>query len=160
MPDDGPDESLHYEIRSLGPDDEQAVHDAADLFDDAPDPAATRRFLADPNHHLLIAYDAAQRPLGFVSGVEMTHPDKGTEMFLYELGVAEDARRRGIASALVARLAALARSRGCYGMWTGTERDNTAARATYARAGAATNPPQVFVDWDFSSEPPSPPARP
>jgi hypothetical protein len=27
---------------------------------------------------------------GFVSGVEMSHPDKGTEMFLYELSVAEE----------------------------------------------------------------------
>lgn len=161
MPDDGPDEPLRFEIRSLGPDDEQAVHDAAGLFDAAPDPAATHRFLAEPNHHILIAYDAANRPLGFVSGVETTHPDKGTEMFLYELGVADDARRRGIGSALVTRLAALARSRGCYGMWTGTEQGNTAARATYARAGAATNPPQVFVDWDFGGEgPPDPPARP
>jgi len=160
MPDDGRDESIHYEIRSLGPGDEQAVHAARELFDDAPDRAATRRFLDEPNHHLLIAYDAVNRPLGFVSGVETTHPDKGTEMFLYELGVADDARRRGIGSALVTQLAALARSRGCYGMWTGTEHDNAAARATYARAGAATNPPQVFVDWDFSGEqPPDPPAR-
>ncbi len=31
-----------------------------------------------------------------VSGVELTHPDKGTEMFLYELGVAERFRGRGI----------------------------------------------------------------
>jgi aminoglycoside 3-N-acetyltransferase I len=159
MPDDGRHESIHYEIRSLGAGDEQAVHDARDLFDDAPDAAATSRFLDEPNHHLLIAYDAANRPLGFVSGVETTHPDKGTEMFLYELGVAEDARRRGIGSALVTRLAALARERGCYGMWTGTERDNAAARATYARAGAVTNPPMVFVDWDFGPQRPEPPTR-
>jgi len=152
MPDDGRHEPIPFEIRSLGPGDERAVHDARELFDSAPEPAATRRFLDEPNHHLLIAYDPADRPLGFVSGVETTHPDKGTEMFLYELGVAEDARRHGIGSALVTRLAALARERGCYGMWTGTERDNAAARATYARAGAVTNPPQVFVDWDFSSQ--------
>lgn len=159
MPDDGRDDAAHYEIRSLGPGGEQAVHDARELFDDVPDPAATTRFLDEPNHHLLIAYDAANRPLGFVSGVETTHPDKGTEMFLYELGVSEDSRRRGIAGALVTQLAALARSRGCYGMWTATEHDNVAARATYARAGAATNPPQVFVDWDLSPEPPEPHAE-
>lgn len=151
MHDERNDASFEYEIRALGPGDEQAVHDARELFDDAPVPAATSRFLDAPDHHLLIAYDAAGRPLGFVSGVEMTHPDKGTEMFLYELGVAEDARRRGVGSALVQALATLARDRGCYGMWTATERDNAAARATYRRAGATTNPPQVFVDWTFSS---------
>ena len=36
---------------------------------------------------LLIAYDAAGGPVGFVSGAEMTHPDKGREMFGCELGV-------------------------------------------------------------------------
>ena len=41
--------------------------------------------------------------MGFVSGVEVTHPDKGTEMFLYELAVDEPFRRRGIGRALVER---------------------------------------------------------
>lgn len=48
---------------------------------------------------------------GFVSGVETTHPDKGTEMFLYELSVHPDHRGRGVATALVAALEALARAR-------------------------------------------------
>src|SRR5512133_552428 len=106
---------MDVEIRRLGPGDEEAVIAAGSLFDDAPDPEATRRFLAEPTQHLLIAYDA-QTPLGFVSGVETTHPDKGTEMFLYELGVDEAARGRGVGRTLVERLAALARERGCYGM--------------------------------------------
>jgi ribosomal protein S18 acetylase RimI-like enzyme len=139
------------EIRLLGPGDEQAVFDAGELFDDAPDPAATRRFLTERTHHLLIAYGHGDSPLGFVTGVETTHPDKGTEMFLYELGVAEGVRRRGIGTALVAALAKLARERGCYAMWTGTERDNEAARVTYRRSGATANPPHEFVDWDLRS---------
>ena len=44
-----------------------------------------------------------------VTGVETTHPDKGTEMFLYELAVDEAARDRGVGRALVAALADLAR---------------------------------------------------
>ena len=63
--------------------------------------------------------------------MEVTHPDKGTEMFLYELAVDEPFRRRGIGRALVERLAALAREAGCYGMWVITDKDNDAARATY-----------------------------
>src|SRR3954465_13844977 len=113
-----------------------AVLAAAELFDAPPLAAATERFLAHPGHHLLLAYDDEGRAVGMISGVEMTHPDKGTEMFVYELGVAPAARLQGIGSRLVAELAAIARRNGCYGMWVGTEVDNDAALATYRRAGA------------------------
>jgi ribosomal protein S18 acetylase RimI-like enzyme len=140
---------MAVDIRHLGPGDEDAVLAAAALFDDPPRPDATRRFLAEPTHHLLIAYDG-DAPLGFVSGVETTHPDKGTEMFLYELGVDESARGQGVGRALVEALAKLARERGCYGMWVGTEPDNVAARKTYERAGARSTPAHLILEWDFS----------
>src|SRR3954454_24554501 len=101
-----------------------AVLAAAELFDTPPIAAATERFLTQPGHHLLFAYDDGGRAVGMISGVEMTHPDKGTEMFIYELGVAPDARLQGVATELVRQLATLARERGCYGMWVGTEPDN------------------------------------
>ncbi|HVR88929.1 MAG TPA: GNAT family N-acetyltransferase [Candidatus Limnocylindria bacterium] len=66
-------------------------------------------------------------PAGFVSGVELTHPDKGTGMFLYELGVDEPYRRAGMGRAMVRSLADLAARRGCYGMWVGSEETNTGA---------------------------------
>ncbi|WP_235511490.1 N-acetyltransferase [Agromyces sp. Root81] len=72
--------------------------------------------------------------VGFVSGVEMRHPDKDAEMFVYELGVDEAWRRRGIAKALLLALRDVAVQLGCRGMWTGTERDNAAALATYRRS--------------------------
>src|SRR5512132_3071667 len=90
------------------------VQAAAHLFDDPPERAATDRFLASATHHLLFAYVGSEpvgsepvdrEPVGFVSGVEETHPDKGTEMFLYELAVDESARNRGIGRALVRALA-------------------------------------------------------
>jgi aminoglycoside 3-N-acetyltransferase I len=129
--------------------DPAAVHHAADLFDSPPLAAATERFLADPTHHLLFAYDEAGRAIGMISGVETTHPDKGTEMFIYELGVAPAARLQGVATELVKRLAAVARERGCYGMWVGTEADNEAAQATYRRAGASEEAPFVLLSWDL-----------
>lgn len=133
--------------------DAAAVLAGADLYDAPPTPEATRRFLDDPWHHLLYAYDSAGRPVGMISGVETTHPDKGTEMFLYELSVAEPARRQGVATALVRALADLARSRGCYGMWVGTEPDNIAALATYRRAGGLDEAPFVALTWDFGDAP-------
>lgn len=79
----------------------------------------------------------------------MTHPDKGTEMFLYELSVDEPKRRRGIGRALVDRLAAVARDRGCYGMWVVTDGGNGAALATYEGAGAVPETGQVALVWTF-----------
>jgi len=139
---------MAIEVRRLGPGDEDAVHAARGLFDDRPDPAATRRFLAEPTHHLLVAYDAGA-PLGFVTGVELTHPDKGTEMFLYELGVDEAARGRGLGRTLVRALADVAREAGCYDMWVLADADNAAARATYARAGGREASEPVLVEWEL-----------
>jgi ribosomal protein S18 acetylase RimI-like enzyme len=119
------------------------------LYDGPPVRAAAAAFLADPRHHLLVALDDDGRTVGFISGVEMTHPDKGTEMFLYELAVAEDSRQRGIGLTLTAGLADLARSRGCYGMWVGVDTDNAAAHATYRAAGGNTPERCDIITWTF-----------
>ncbi|MDQ6656988.1 MAG: GNAT family N-acetyltransferase [Actinomycetota bacterium] len=130
----------------------QQVLSARSLFDAEPEPAVTQRFLASAGHHLLIAYDRAETPVGFVSGVEMTHPDKGTEMFLYELGVGEQARRRAVGATLVSALSDLARSRGCYAMWVVTETDNVAAKATYRKVGPQDGEVVELYSWDLTPE--------
>jgi ribosomal protein S18 acetylase RimI-like enzyme len=137
------------DIRRLGPRDVSLLQSASHLFDDPPQEQTSQRFLSSADHHLLVALDGAD-PVGFVSGVEVTHPDKGTEMFLYELAVGEPFRRRGIGRQLVAALAELARSRGCYGMWVLTDADNVAAVATYTAAGAQPPTQHVLFNWTFS----------
>jgi ribosomal protein S18 acetylase RimI-like enzyme len=132
----------------MGPGDDDRVNSAAHLFDYPPRSDAVSRFLTDPNHHLLIAY-SADVPAGFVSGVEVTHPDKGTEMFLYELAVDEAHRREGIGTALVLALRDLARERGCYGMWVLTDDDNAAAGATYRKAGGEVESQPLMFSWRF-----------
>jgi ribosomal protein S18 acetylase RimI-like enzyme len=121
-------------IVHAGPDDADLVMRAADLFDDPPVSQHTATFLAAPGHHLLVAIDGDE-PVGFVSGVETSHPDKGTEMFVYELGTHENHRRRGIATALLEELRRIAADRGCTGLWVATEPDNAPAIAAYLRAG-------------------------
>jgi len=135
-------------IVRLAAGDERVVLAGADLFDAPPAQAWTERFLSAAGHHLLMAL-AGDDPIGFVTGVETTHPDKGTEMFLYELSVAEQHRRRGVGRALVEALAALGRERGCHGMWVATEADNAAALATYRAAGAAPPEPCVTLGWSW-----------
>jgi ribosomal protein S18 acetylase RimI-like enzyme len=136
------------EIWVLRPGDDRLVAAASHLFDGPARPEATARFLAEDGHHLLVAYEG-ERAVGFVSGVEVTHPDKGTEMFLYELAVDGPFRRQGIGRSLVECLAALARDAGCYGMWVVTDHDNEAARATYDGTGAIAEMGQVVEVWTF-----------
>lgn len=139
------------DIRRLGPADAALLASASHLFDGPTQPAATARFLAEAGHHLLLAL-VDEVPAGFVSGVETTHPDKGTEVLLYELAVDPAFQRRGIGRALVEALAALARERGCYAMWVLTDADNAAALATYRAAGAGQAEPSVMLSWTFELE--------
>jgi ribosomal protein S18 acetylase RimI-like enzyme len=139
---------MTVEIRRLGAEDLAEALSIGHLLDAPVREDATERFLASPTNHLLVAF-VNGAPAGFISGVELTHPDKGTEMFLYELGVDEAFRRQGIGRQLTEALAALARERGCYGMWVGTEPDNVAALATYRSAGATSSNPFVVLTWDF-----------
>ena len=124
------------------------VEAAAGVLDGPPRADATEAFLADPRHHLLLAREDGA-VLGMVSGVEMTHPDKGTEMFLYELAVDDAAQGRGIGRTLVAALADLARDGGCYGMWVLTDDDNPAAVKAYTAAGGSLEPLTRLIAWTF-----------
>ena len=133
------------EIKLLGYGDGELVTVAAHLFDGPPIREATRHFLAMDGHHLLIAYEG-DHAAGYVSGVEMTHPDKGTEMFLHELAVETTFQRRGIGRALVERLRALARERGCYGMWVLTDAENAGARSVYEHSGGSSESGQVVIE--------------
>lgn len=130
--------------------DADVVVSAGVLFDGPIQPEALQSFLRDSRHHLCMAF-MRDEAVGFVTGVEVTHPDKGTEMFLYELGVHDSAQRRGIGTALVRALSDLARTRGCHGMWVLTRDDNVAAVKTYVAAGADEKSSEFMLSWTFGS---------
>lgn len=134
-------------LTRLGHRDALLVLAAGDLFDTPPTEEGARRFLEMPGHHLVLAIEG-YRPVGFVSGVEMGHPDKGTEMFVYELAVDPAQQRRGIASALLRELQAIATERGCSALWTVTDTDNEAALATYRSLGARDSSGKTMLEWD------------
>ncbi|MFF5917634.1 GNAT family N-acetyltransferase [Streptomyces flavochromogenes] len=120
---------------------------AGHLYDDPPREDWAARFLAAPGHLMLIAYAEDGFPAGFVSGIEMLHPDKGAEMCLYELSVDEGHRRRGTGRALTEALLAAARERGCRGAWVGVDTDNDPALATYRAAGSVDEGVFAMLGW-------------
>jgi ribosomal protein S18 acetylase RimI-like enzyme len=136
------------EIDRQGPADVERVIAAGYLFDHPPKRDLVESFLARDGHHLIFA-NVDGVDVGFVSGVEIAHPDKRVEMLLYELGVDEPHRGRGIGRALTLALVAVAVEAGCRGMWVTTEGDNEAALATYRSAGASGPESGVILEWRF-----------
>ena len=114
-------------------------------YDGAGDPEA---LLADPRTLMLVAFDG-ERAVGLVLAHELPrrHGERA-KLFVYEVDVAESHRRRGIASALLARLAEFARERGIRTGFVLTEPGNGPANALYRGAGGATE--AVTVEWTFS----------
>lgn len=145
---EGKREELRVEVVASA----EVVADAAVLFDHPIDLAATEAFLADARNHLLIGYVEGV-PAGFVTAVELLHPDKPRpEMFLYELGVEPEFRRRGVATALMQRLVELCHERRCGEMFVLTDDDNQAARATYRRVGGEPEPAGIMFHWDWRAD--------
>lgn len=135
-------------VRMLRADEDEVLSRvAADVFDFAIDPAATRAFLADRHHHIAVAIDDGV-VVGFASGVDYLHPDKPPQLWVNEVGVSPSHQRQGIGRRVLRCLLDHGRQLGCTEAWVGTEPDNTAARALYARVGGS-DPPETFVLYAF-----------
>lgn len=87
-----------------------------DVFDRVPEAQWTDMFLGDPRHHLALAVDE-DRCVGFLSAVDHVHPDKPPQLWINELGVVDDRRREGIATALISAAMDKARDLQCSEMW-------------------------------------------
>jgi aminoglycoside 6'-N-acetyltransferase I len=87
---------MAVEIKVLGRGDDAVLNRVApDVFDHPIDPQLTREFLQDPRHHLAVAIDDSL-VVGFASGVHYIHPDKPPQLWINEVAVAPDYRRRGL----------------------------------------------------------------
>ena len=130
-------------IRRLGPGDDAVVARLATY----PGPGDRSVLLTDPRSFLLVAFDGDE-PVGFVLAHRLPrrHGDP-SQLFVYEVEVAETHRRRGIATALLAELAALARERGIASGFVLTEPDNDAANALYRSVGGTNEGTNVV--WGF-----------
>ncbi len=134
-------------IRELGLEDAHLLDRVrAETFDNPVDPSWAYAFLATGVNELVVAMSAGE-VIGFASGTALMHPDKPTSFFINEVSVHEDFQRQGIATRLMERIIAVARNRGCEGIWLGTERDNIPARALYRKLDGQEFE-GVFYGWD------------
>ena len=120
-----------------------------DVFDGPAIPAQARAFLADPRHHIVGAFDGNQL-IGFASGLHYEHPDKPTELWINEVGVAETHQQQGIGRALMDALLDHGRVLGCSDAWVLTEHDNEAARGLYRSTGGSESD-ALMVSFNLSN---------
>jgi ribosomal protein S18 acetylase RimI-like enzyme len=119
-----------------------------DVFDDPIDIPRAIEFLGDSRHHLGVAIDG-DLVVGFVSAVHYVHPDKRfPELWINEIGVAENYQRQGIGKQLMNAIFAVGRKLNCESAWVLTDADNTAAMSLYATLGSP-EPPTDHVMFSF-----------
>lgn len=151
------------EVRRLGPGDEEIVRrlsreDARFEQDGVESPGRTphsvesaRAFLADDSTYHLAAFVAGE-PVGHLLAYELLrrHGD-GRMVFVYEIGVRDDTRRRGIGSALFEQLRAVCRECGIGRAFVITNEGNIGAMAFYEALGARREQSDdVVLDFDWS----------
>jgi aminoglycoside 3-N-acetyltransferase I len=133
-------------VRRLVPGDEQVVER---LAEQAP-PERASELLADERTILLAAFeDGHDEPIGFVLAYELLRRHgEPSQLFVYEVGVAAEARRRGVATELLRELARLACTRGIRRGFVLTNESNAAAMELYRSLGGV-RPNADDVLWDF-----------
>ncbi|MGE0534955.1 MAG: GNAT family N-acetyltransferase [Pirellulales bacterium] len=136
---------MSIEVRILCADEAGVLTNVADdVFDHDVRPELAAEYLADPRFHLAVALDGEQ-VVGMASAIDYVHPDKPSQWFINEVGVAPSHQRRGLGRRLLAALLAHARARGGVEAWVATEVDNSAARALYADSGGIEDPQRAVV---------------
>ena len=133
-------------VRRLGPGAELEVLHAAYLMDETPDLAAARAYLADDRNVFLMAYEGSEA-VGFLRGTELGQlRSKRKQMFLYEIGVEESFRRRGIGKALITSLLRDCRELGFEEVFVFVDATNAPAVRLYLTTGAL---PETAADRMF-----------
>jgi len=111
------------------------------------DPAYMRAFLADDRHYFVVAY-VGEVPVGYVFGYRLSRFDgKPPMVFVYEVAVVEEHRRRGIGRALIEEVKRLAHEDGCRKMLVPTNTSNGAAMALYRSAGGEQGAADATAFW-------------
>jgi aminoglycoside 6'-N-acetyltransferase I len=112
---------MAIEVRRLLPGDAAVLERVAEgVFDERVDAKRLAAYLAEPGHHMIVAIRGGE-VVGQAAAVIHRHPDKPTELYVDEVGVAPALQRQGIAKRMLEAMFALGRELGCEEAWVGTE---------------------------------------
>jgi ribosomal protein S18 acetylase RimI-like enzyme len=145
------------EARRLGADDSDLALETLRLLKapegyPTPAPEYLVRFLSRPDNVLIVATIGGV-PVGFLLAYLLDRADRDQQMmFLYEIGVAESHRRRGIGTRMITELKALCWAQNVMKMWVPTGRSNVAATRLYASTGATPLPSGDEVTYAYTRE--------
>lgn len=132
------------QVRRLGSDDSGLAVEAIRLVKE-PKPHPTfsdqylQKFLSRPENVLIVA-EQEGAPTGFLLAYLMDRVDCDQRMIcLYEIGVLESHRQRGIGRAMIETLKLLGQQESAREIWVITDRSNVAAVRLYSSTGAAAD---------------------
>nr|WP_018880316.1 AAC(3)-I family aminoglycoside N-acetyltransferase [Thioalkalivibrio sp. ALE9] len=156
-------------IRRLGPADRGAAHALLDLFADVfgepdtyscarPSDDYLERLLARETFIALIAETEGRVVGGLVSYVLDKLEQTRSEVYIYDLAVADDFRRRGIATALIRHTQAIATELGAWVVFVQADRTDNAAIALYAGLGQRED--VLHFDLPLNNPRNAPPSHP
>ncbi len=90
--------------------------------------------MEDPATIAFVALESRE-VIGWVWGMRQRHAGGYSQVQLYEIGVVERLRKRGVGRALLTAFRDLAVAEGHRRMWLFTDEDNAAAKALYEATG-------------------------
>lgn len=135
-----------FHIVRLGQDDTARMSGVLDLFQKAfddfenygrarPDDAYLRRLLASESFFMLVA-QAEDEVVGAMAAYELPKFEQArSELYIYDLAVAEPWRRRGVATALIRALQAIGRQIGAWVIFVQADYGDDPAVALYTKLG-------------------------
>ena len=133
-------------VRRLGADDIPAMRRALDLFAEVfedpssylhaqPDDSYLARLLADEKF-IMVAAESGEETVGALAAYELVKfEQQRSEIYIYDLGVTEAYRRRGIATALIEALKPIARDCGAWTIFVQGDHGDEPALALYRKIG-------------------------
>ena len=133
------------EVRRLGEGDVQLMESANRLFGEVfgeegyhgppPSQAHLRRLLSDPKFIALVAY-IGEEMVGAQAAYELVKFEaERSEIYIYDLAVREEHRRKGVATALIEALKPIAREAGAWVIFIQADPRDAPAVALYDKLG-------------------------